>query len=367
MRRVSALVAAVSIAATGCSFSSVDPDTSVHISGRALDASGRPLVHRQVLLFKQADVGEVILGSALAVGTLATICLLPEAPAICNKATKARTDGDGRYEFDITGQDTQGSLGTESVMNAVFSGGRGKTSTTVGFGVKGNEVSLPDAQLWDPDLHANNGIRMTWSPLRGAGDVDYRALLFTADGTSAIWSQPAARRSATVDPRILEDRPGSVAVSARTTQPGTGGTGEVVTSYLSPRVAVDPDVGAPPSRGRPCAPVTGTAPASNGRFGGCALTDGKLGTPARLTGGDPVVGGAVDLGRVRPIDLVVARGFAGQVLVEISSDGRLWRPVATTAGAAIAVKIDGSRTARFVRLRSPSGLDESLAYEISVW
>jgi hypothetical protein len=366
MRRVSALVAALSLTAAGCSFSSVDPDTSVHVTGRALDASGKPLADRQVLLLKQADIGEVILGSALAVGTLATICLLPEAPAICDKARKARTDSDGRYEFDLTGQDTQGSLGTESTMNVVFSGGRGKTSTTVSFGVEDNEVSLPDAKLWDPDLRATSGIRMTWSPLRGAGDVDYRALLFTADG-SAIWSQPAARRSATVDPRILEDRPGSVAVSARTTQPGTGGTGEVGIGYLSPHVPVRAVAGAPPSRGRPCAPVTGTAPARTGSFGRCGLTDGMLDAPARLTGGNPVVGAAVDLGRVRPIDLVVGRGFAGQVLIEISTDGRTWRPVATSAGAAIAQKITGSPSGRFVRLRSPSGLDESLAHEISVW
>jgi hypothetical protein len=63
----------------------------------------------------------------------------------------------------------------------------------------------------------------------------------------------------------------------------------------------------------------------------------------------------------------VARGFAGQFLVELSDDGRAWRTVATSSGAAVALSVPGRPSARFVRLRSPVGLDESLASEVSVW
>jgi len=60
MRRVSALVASLAVAVTGCSFSSVDPNASVVVSGTALDASGKPLAETKVLLFKEADIGGVL-------------------------------------------------------------------------------------------------------------------------------------------------------------------------------------------------------------------------------------------------------------------------------------------------------------------
>ena len=321
-----------------------------------------------MLLFKQADIGEVIFGSVLAVGTLSTICLLPDAPAICTKARRTRTGPDGRYAFDIKGSDTQGTLGTESTLNVVFSGGPRRTSTTVSFSATGTDVELPDARLWNPRPRVRPPIRLTWSPLRGAGSgVTYSAQLYTADGASAIWSQPASGGAATLDPRILEDRPGTAAVGASATLDGGNGTRKVRASYLSERLSVGARAGAPPSRGRPCAAVTGTGPVRAGAFGRCGLTDGSLDAPAHLRAGATVTGAVIDLGRVRPVDLVVARGFAGQFLVELSSDGTTWSVVATNAGAAAAVPVPGGRSARYVRLRSPSGLDESLAHEISVW
>ncbi len=69
MRRVLPLAAALCLAAAGCSTSDIDPDATVRISGRALDAAGRPLADTRVLLFKQADLGEVALGTVLVVGT----------------------------------------------------------------------------------------------------------------------------------------------------------------------------------------------------------------------------------------------------------------------------------------------------------
>ena len=81
----------------------------------------------------------------------------------------------------------------------------------------------------------------------------------------------------------------------------------------------------------------------------------------------PDGGAVVDLGSRRPIDLVVARGFSGQLLLEVSDDNHNYRPVATGSGTAVALEPNVATTARYVRLRSPSGLDESLASEVSVW
>jgi hypothetical protein len=373
MRRVPGVLAALSLAVTSCSFSSVDPDAPVEISGRALTASGRPLADAKVLLFKQADIGEVVFGTVLTVGSLSTICLLPEAPAICRKARTATTDSDGRYHFELKGSDTQGTLGTESTLNVVFSGPKAQGSTTVSFTAKDESITLPDARLWRsaPAVSRPSGrIELAWSPLpRSAGDDPaYSAQLFEADGQSPLWSQPVAGPAGSIDRRILEDQPGSVAVGAGTNLSGGSGAGDVEASYLSRRLPVTGTAGTPPSRGRPCAAVTGTAPPKAGRLSPCAATDGDLQSPAHLRGGKAAVvtGVAIDLGASRPVSLVVARGFAGQFLVELSDDGRVYRTVATNAGSA-AVNVPGSPSARFVRLRSPAGLDESLSSEVSVW
>lgn len=362
----------LSLAATGCSFSSVDPNADVHVSGRALDASGKPLAQAKVLLLKEADIGEVLFGSILAVGTLSTICYLPDPPALCAKARTATTDNDGRYAFELSGEDTQGTLGTESTMNVVFSGGQGKASTTISFTAKETEISLPDARLWDSRARASVGagnIGISWSalPATAGGKVGYSALLFEADGAAALWTQPASGTSAALDARFLEDRRGSVAVNARADLKGASGAGDVRANFLSPRLGVRATTGAPPSRGRRCAPVTGTGPAVTGRFGRCALTNGDLDAPARLTGKGVVVGATIDLGSRRPIRLVVARGFSGQLLLEVSDDGQSYQIVATGSGASVGLEPHTTTSARYVRLRSPAGVDQSLAAEISVW
>lgn len=374
MRRVLPVAAALALAATGCSTSEVDPDATVTITGRALDASGRPLPNAEVLLFKQADLGELLVGTTLAIGTLSTICLLPEAPAVCNKARTATTDHDGRYEFELKGSDTQGTLGSEATLSIVFSDGQAQGSTTVSFVAKDTAVGVPDARLWRarPQVPPPGGpVRLSWSPLGdGAGDdVDYAAQVIDTDTGAVLWSQPATGNEAAVDPRVLEDRPASIAVGATAGLPGGSEAGDVRVSYLSARLPVDATAGAPPSRGRACAAVTGpqarlAAPAET-----CPFTDGDLAAPAQIEGGGnrTVTGAVLDLGSQRPVDLVVARGFAGQFLVELSRDGRTFSPVATELGTTVAVTLPGAPSARYVRVRSATGLDQSLAAEISVW
>lgn len=115
--------------------------------------------------------------------------------------------------------------------------------------------------------------------------------------------------------------------------------------------------------------MIGSAPTLGDPPDTCPITDGDLTTLAglRASGKKVVTGAVIDLGSVRPVNLVVTRGFAGQFLVEISTDGMTWQPVGSELGRTVAVDPPGTPSARFIRVRSPTGLDQSLASEISVW
>ncbi|MCU1657397.1 MAG: LigA protein [Pseudonocardiales bacterium] len=365
------LIAAV---LTGCTFSKVNANATVVVSGRALTARGSPLAGVQVRLFKEADLGEALVGIVLAVGTLGTMCLLPAAPAICRRARVATTDAGGGYTFTLKGSDTQGLIGTEAALDLVAAApGANGPSTTISFKARQTTVTLPDARLWNaiPRVSEGSGrVQLAWSSLpatagRGAA---YLAQLFDPTRQVPMWSQPESGTRADIDARVLEDHSASVAVAARTALTG-GGTSDVHASYLSSRLAVQPIAGAPPSRRHPCRAVTGTATPASTPQTVCGVTDGNLVTPARLKAAKAqvVTGVAVDLGSVRPVDLVVARGVAGMVVVELSDDGATYHAAATSSESTVAVSPPGRPAARFVRVRSPSGLDESLMTELSVW
>lgn len=371
MRRLTAVLAAASLGVSGCSFSKVDPDADVTVAGRALDAAGRPLADTEVLLFKQADVGEVLFGSILAVGTLSTVCFLPDPPGICEKGRSARTDADGHYEFRLTGDDTQGTLGTASTLNVVFAGKPG--STTVSFVAEDADVELPDAALWNARPRATSGrgaLGLSWTglPSGEAEHAEYSVQLYESRDGAALWVQGADGTSGEVDGRILESRRGFLAAGATTKSSGSGAS-DVRIIHQSTQVPVTSSAGVPPSRGKRCAAVTGTGRVRTGPWSRCGATDGNLSAPARLAAGGTgtVTGVVVDLGSRRKVGLAVARGFAGQLLLEVSDDGTTYRVVATGSGSAVGLTPNAPTTARYVRLRSPSGLEESLGSELSVW
>jgi hypothetical protein len=371
MRRVPVLAVALCLAATGCSTSDIDPDATVRISGRALDAAGKPLSDTSVLLFKQADLGELLVGTVLAIGTFSTVCFLPDPPAVCAKAHQSTTDADGRYEFELEGSDTQGTLGTRSTLSVVFAGRSAQDGTAVSFTAEDPEIDLPDARLWRARAEVSRPpgeIALSWSPLQTGDDVDYTVRLFDETGTT-FWSDAASGERASVDARILEDRSGEIAIDAASPLSGGTGAGDVFASRSSARLPVEATAGAPPSRGGACAAVTGSRGRLAAPEASCPLTDGDLATPAGVrVGAEKVVTGyVIDLGAVRPVDLVVARGFAGQILVEVSTDGTTYQPVGSEQGTTITVEPAGAPSARYVRVRSALGLDQSLAAEVSAW
>jgi hypothetical protein len=374
VRRLTACLLVVGLAAAGCSQSQVDANATVVISGRALDAGGAPLAGAKVLLVKDADLGEVVFGAVLAVGSLGTVCLLPDPPALCRKAHRATTGADGTYRFEVKGSDTQGMVGNESTLNVVVADGAGGPSTTVSFVAREEAVGLPDARLWEAGARAEargGQLRLAYGPLpAGAGSgPSYSAQLYAEGQEAAIWSQPADAGSASVDERVLEDRSGTVAVGASTDLDGGTGAAKVHGHYLSSRVAVRGTAGAPPSRGARCAAVIGPIPGPVHPTSPCGATDGRLEAPAHLEsdGTGVATGAVVDLGSRQPVHLVVARGLSGPLVVELSDDGTTFTTVASTSGGGVAVTPAAGSGGRYVRVRGTSGLDESLLGEISVW
>ena len=370
MRRWAPALLVVLLIVSACDFSHVKPGQTVVISGRALDAAGAPLKNATVTLYKEADFGEFIVGAALTLGSLGGVCLFPAAPAICHRGRTTSTNDNGNYQFTIKGSDTQGLIGDASTLDVVFADPSRKTgpSTTLRFKAQTSRVRLPVAKLWNSGLRVKEGDRthptfaMSWQPFPGADG--YSAQLLNPTNGLSIWTQSATHTNATIDARILEDRAAAAAVTAHRDL-GHG----VSTIYLSSRKSVQPVAGAPLSRHAQCAAVTGTDHLASFHQTVCVATDGDLSSPSRLTAtnGKVVDGVLIELPRARRVNLVVARGLGGSVLVEVSKNGRTWRQVGTAAGDTVVVRPAGRPVARFVRVRSATGLDESLLAEVSVW
>jgi hypothetical protein len=376
MRKPLAVVSAVLALSTGCRFSDIKADETVHIAGRALSASGAPLAGVEVRLFKEADLFEAVTGIVLAIGTLGSICLLPDAPPVCRQAHVATTDSAGNYTFTLTGADVQGTLGTEATLDVVMSGqGQNAPSTAISFPARSATMQLPSVRLWRTTPHvvtSHDQVRMRWAalPRSDGANPSYFAQLFDPRRETPVWSQSAERTGGTIDARVLEDQSARAAVTARAELDGATGTEDVRAVYLSSRVPVRASADAPPSRSDACSAVSGTAPPfKNTHQPTCGVTDGDLISAASLRAarGANVTGVVVDLGRARPVDLVVVRGVVGQYVIELSTDGKNYLTVSTSTESPTAVQPAGRPVARYVRVRSPSGLGESLMTEISVW
>jgi hypothetical protein len=361
---------------SGCHFSHVDANATVTISGSALDATGAPLAGAQVRVFTEADIADVVFGSILAIGTLGSICLLPDSPAICQRAHTTTTDADGHFTLQLKGSDTQGLVGTEATLDAVVAAkGSSATSpaTTLSFTVKDTTVQLPAARLWNaaPRVAQGGGhLTLTWQSLPAAygTSASFAAQYFLSGQAVALWTQSASGGRSVADARVLEDVQATAAAGANTSLDGVG-TGTVHAHYLSARLPLKGTAGAPQSRHHACSAVMGTATITALAQPTCAATDGNLVQPAQLTGtnGAVVTGAVIDLGKAAPISLVVAHGIAGMTIVEVSTDGLHYREVGILTDSPAAVAPPGNPVARYVRVRAPSGLDESLLYEISVW
>ncbi|MDQ6613660.1 MAG: hypothetical protein M3083_02580 [Actinomycetota bacterium] len=356
----------MALAGAGCAASTVAPSAPIHLSGSVADAAGHPVGGAPLLLFKEVDFGEALGGLTAAVATLGIACFLAHGPAVCARARKATSGPDGSFSYDLTGRDTQGSVGNADNFDLTAllpptPGSPARAATTVRFRVQKTTLVVPTLRAWGTPIQLTarpSGIQVSWTSLpSGYGPAPSYAIDFV-DGASprAVASVADAAPGATVDPRWLEDRSGTTEVDAsnRVSGPGT----DFVFTYRS-QTAPFQGRSSPLSRRAACFGSTGDQPAAP--VNPCRLTDGDLFTPAGVPG-DAVY---LDLARPAPVGLVVIRGGSGFGVVESSTDAKAWNPLGNATGTFSPLK--AATTARYVRVRSTSGVNLGNLTEISVW
>jgi hypothetical protein len=370
-RRGAALGLALLLAAGACTASKVNPGAVVTVTGSVQDADGRPAAGTQVLLFKEGDLGEVVTGLIVAIGTLGIACFTQQAPSFCARARRATSDSGGNFSFRLKGSDTQGSVGNADNFDLLVRQGTG-----VRFRIQQPQLTVPALRPWGAGLEvatradgAPTSVR--WPPLPSDyGSATYLVNFVDATAQRPVWGQPRASSPSQLDPRVLEDRQGRIEVDATTRQAGPDTSFDF--TYRSQQVPFR-GPGAPPSRGAACSTAAEGQPPTPLRP--CPLTDGDLFTGASLAGGPACTGCTppahdsvyLDLGTSRALSLIVVRGSNTTLIVETSDDAVTWSTIGSVTGNPASLAPARTGRARYVRVRSPSGLDLSGLSEISVW
>lgn len=377
-RKIAGLVALV-VLLTGCAASKVDANATVRITGVVQNAAGQPAAGANVALFKEADLGELLVGTVLAIGTLGAACFIPQAPPVCGQARKATAAGDGRFAFDLKGSDTQGVVGNANTfdLTAIVPNGHGDGSQAVAvvkFKVQKADLDVPPLRVWDGAVGSTQEsgggtarVRATWPALPPAyGDKpEYSLQFIDAGARRAVWAVQKVTSGVAVDSRLLEDHHGTTEVHAATSRPGPDTTFRF--DYLA-RPAAFSGPGAPPSRRAPC--VAQAADGTSTPLAPCKLTDGDLFTSAQSGnsgGGGVKTAVYVDLGAAKPVRLVAARGAIGPITIETSTDAVTWTPAGTGAGSLVDVAPARAPSARYVRVRTTNAVDIGPLSEISIW
>ncbi|MHB8512709.1 MAG: discoidin domain-containing protein [Actinomycetota bacterium] len=381
MKRVTWVCAAALVALSACSTSNVNPNASISITGSFLKQDGSPASGANVSLMRQADLAEGL----AAFSSVGLECLADKRTlSTCSHGTNSTLDSQGRFTFKLKGSDTQGFLGNAATLDLTSVLPRSGSeydgaATTIRFQVQVDALEFP-LRFWQPTVDAvvnAQGVRVSWSELPSnvvpssipLSRLSYDVTFDTpqADG---VWTQPAQQGSITVDPRVLEDSSGTLAVVAHANAvPVPDILGRAVDIILrSARFAYQGPAGAPESRGASCAMQLGDN--SLVYQTQCTLTNGTFdhlwfppAQPSVGATGQPAA--VIDLGRSKPVSFVVVRGCSTGCAISISDDAHTWRQVVDPVSVDnLAATIAGTPSARYVRVQ---GQSVTSLRQVSVW
>jgi hypothetical protein len=380
-----ALCAALAIALGGCTPSRVDPNARIDIGGQLRRQDGSPVSHVTLALTKGPDILDVL----ATIGSAGLLCLTNQLPNACHHARLAKTGADGAFAYTLRGHDTQGNFGQASTLELDTHLPRKGTqldgpAVTMRFQVQTQRLNLP-LHAWEPSVSVTgnpNVATARWSALPPtilppqvslAGVHD--AVQFSSRSQD-VWTFGNVHSGMRFDPRYLEDTTGSMAVYAEEDGVGVGesfGT-RIDMVWRSAQYPYVSPVGAPVSRDKGCfvydAKKRPVAQAN------CALTDGNFDEQFSPHTAPPCTGNnncaeprhttaVIDLGRARPVTLVVVRGCDDRCVVDLSNNAKTWRPAGSGAEfqANLGIVLPGI-AARYVRIR---GSNVGALHEVSVW
>lgn len=351
--------------------SKVARDAEVHVGGRIVD--GRAALADAVVRMRVEPTGQQRFGGALlAFGTVGLSCAAGIPGELCtDNVRSATTDDEGRFGFDVTGEDVQDGLGVaQDVSFTVDAAPRGSEvsgpAVDASTLVQATRVELGALAMWRPTVRFSSRgpatARVEWSaaPRALAGVTGYRVVFDDARGGVA-WEQ-AGGSTVTFDARVLEGTVGGVSVVAQGKRTISGAVADV--RYRSPRLPYESGFTPPPSRGAACRTASANGegkPDGQGRrpewVRPCPLTDGDFAALEPLTRAK-----VLDLGRALEVSLVVVRGCAATCRVEGSPDGRRWTPLTTVNDEYGTFAPDPRPASRYLRVGGTGAMTE-----LSVW
>lgn len=304
MKRWMMAVCAATVASSGCTKSTVEAEADILLSGKVLKEDGQPLAGTLLNINRSTN----------------SSCTLSIFGGLSWKNVK--TDGDGTFELELLGADTQN--GSTARCFDVTAPGTGNGSyVNASFLIQTDQVQVPTLQAWSfkPTVTpATDSVSVSFQDISAIaeGSNEGHTLTVTKKSAGTIWTTTEVQSPVVLNADLLEDATDlETSVSVYRNIPGNKTTFTLF--YQGDRVVVPSGSRVPVSRGASCTYPGAPAP--------CPLTDGNLTTPVTFQDGAREL--VIQLSQPKVLRKAVLRQFEilsspSELVLEGSTDGTQW-------------------------------------------